>query len=196
MVDPARFPHGFEPLTKYAHARKLKMGIYTSVGNTTCAGYTGSLNHEAVDARSFAKWGFDFASVPVTPSRFASTDGLKADSVTTAIGCWPAQVKHDTCMSAGCSVHNGCVQDATRRMRDALHEAGSGRMIYYLDAGNPTNVMKLYNPKLHHVAKLDECIAQNPTQLSWRWATELDGAGTRPGKGPHMIKSIFVRQFG
>eukprot|EP01044_Picomonas_judraskeda_P024421 COSAG03_NODE_6728_length_1014_cov_1.713661_1_plen_52_part_00 len=46
MVDPGRFPHGFEPLTEYAHARKLKMGIYTSVGNTTCAGYTGSLNHE------------------------------------------------------------------------------------------------------------------------------------------------------
>ena len=91
-------------------------------------------------------------------------------------------------------MHNGCVQAATRRMRDALYDAGSGRIIYYLDAGNPTNVMKLYNPRLHHVAKLDECIAKSPAQLSWRWATELDGAATQPGKGPHMIKSIFVRQ--
>lgn len=66
MVDPGRFPHGFEPLTEYAHARKLKMGIYTSVGNTTCAGYTGSLNHEAVDAKAFQRWGFDFVGVSVT----------------------------------------------------------------------------------------------------------------------------------
>eukprot|EP01043_Picozoa_sp_COSAG02_P052883 COSAG02_NODE_5766_length_4055_cov_2.385996_3_plen_122_part_00 len=116
--------------------------------------------------------------------------------VTPRTAYWPTQVKHDTCMSTGCSVHNGCVQAATRRMRDALHEAGSGKMIYYLDAGNPTNVMKLFNPKLHNVKNLDECIAKSPTQLSWRWATELDGPDTQPGKGPHMIKSIFVRQFG
>eukprot|EP01043_Picozoa_sp_COSAG02_P052884 COSAG02_NODE_5766_length_4055_cov_2.385996_4_plen_100_part_00 len=72
VVDPGRFPNGFEPLTEYAHARKLKMGIYTSVGNTTCAGYTGSLNHEAVDAKAFQRWGFDFVGVSVTALRFVN----------------------------------------------------------------------------------------------------------------------------
>ena len=44
----------------HAHAKGLLIGIYTSVGNVTCAGYTGSLHNEAIDAASFAKWGFDF----------------------------------------------------------------------------------------------------------------------------------------
>jgi alpha-galactosidase len=122
VIDPTRFPHGFEPLTQYAHARKLKMGIYTSVGKSTCAGFTGSLHHEA---------GFDF-------------------------------VKHDTCMSPECSVHNGCVQNATRRMRDALHDAGNGEIVYYLDAGNPTNVMKLFNPKVRKAPRVSfESLIQN-----------------------------------
>jgi alpha-galactosidase len=35
-------------------------GIYTSPGPTTCAGFEGSWQHEAQDARTFANWGFDF----------------------------------------------------------------------------------------------------------------------------------------
>lgn len=85
MVDPGRFPHGFEPLTEYAHARKLKMGIYTSVGNTTCAGYTGSLNHEAVDAKAFARWGFDFASALTQHSNVLAPRKKDNDTVTTAL---------------------------------------------------------------------------------------------------------------
>jgi hypothetical protein len=35
--------------------------------------------------------------------------------------------------------------------------------------------------QLHHVPNLDACIADSPAQLSWRWATELDGPSTQPG---------------
>ena len=46
-------------LTDYIHARGLKAGIYTSPGPRTCAGFAGSYQHEAKDAKQFADWGFD-----------------------------------------------------------------------------------------------------------------------------------------
>lgn len=54
-----RFPD-MRSLTDYIHARGLKAGIYTSPGPTTCAGYEAAYGHEALDARTFAEWGFDF----------------------------------------------------------------------------------------------------------------------------------------
>lgn len=47
-------------MTDYIHALGLKAGTYISPGPTTCAGYVGSYEHEALDARTFAEWGFDF----------------------------------------------------------------------------------------------------------------------------------------
>jgi alpha-galactosidase len=47
-------------LTDYIHSRGLKAGIYTSPGRLTCAGFAGTLGHEAQDAKQFAAWGFDF----------------------------------------------------------------------------------------------------------------------------------------
>jgi len=39
IVDSSRFPNGFQSLTKYVHGKGLKIGIYTSVGSKTCAGF-------------------------------------------------------------------------------------------------------------------------------------------------------------
>ncbi len=47
-------------LSAYIHEKGLKMGIYSSPGPLTCAGYTGSYNHEADDARQYASWGIDY----------------------------------------------------------------------------------------------------------------------------------------
>ena len=47
-------------LTDYIHAKGLKAGIYTSPGPLTCQSYTGSYEHEMLDATQFAEWGFDF----------------------------------------------------------------------------------------------------------------------------------------
>jgi len=47
-------------LTDYIHSKGLKAGIYISPGPTTCAGYTGSYQHERQDIQTFEKWGFDF----------------------------------------------------------------------------------------------------------------------------------------
>jgi alpha-galactosidase len=62
VPDPVRFPHGIKFLADYAHARGLKLGIYTSAGTKTCnvAGFPGALGHETSDAAQFASWGVDY----------------------------------------------------------------------------------------------------------------------------------------
>src|SRR3546814_7452387 len=55
----AKFPD-MKALTDYIHSKGLKIGIYTSQGPRTCAGYEGSYGHIQQDARTFADWGFDY----------------------------------------------------------------------------------------------------------------------------------------
>lgn len=74
-VDKTKFPNGFEPLTKLAHDNGIKMGLYTSVSARTCAGYTGSFQHEAVDAKTFADWGFDFIKHDTCGTDYSIHDG-------------------------------------------------------------------------------------------------------------------------
>lgn len=59
ILTNARFPD-MMALTDGLHARGLKAGIYTSPGPRTCESFEGSFQHEAIDARTFAEWGFDF----------------------------------------------------------------------------------------------------------------------------------------
>ena len=54
-----KFPN-MRALTDYIHAKGLEAGIYISPGPLTCAGYVGSYQHEEIDAKKFAEWGFDF----------------------------------------------------------------------------------------------------------------------------------------
>jgi len=42
------------------HGRGLKFGIYSGPGTKTCAGYTGSLDHEAQDVQTYSRWGVDY----------------------------------------------------------------------------------------------------------------------------------------
>jgi alpha-galactosidase len=47
-------------LADYVHSKGLKIGIYSSPGPFTCAGYEASYNHEEQDAKQYAAWGFDY----------------------------------------------------------------------------------------------------------------------------------------
>ena len=47
-------------LADYVHSKGLKIGIYSSPGPKTCAGYEGSYGHEAQDARQYAAWEIDY----------------------------------------------------------------------------------------------------------------------------------------
>ena len=54
-----KFPD-MKALADYVHSKGLKIGIYSSPGPNTCAGYEGSYQHEEQDARTYAQWGIDY----------------------------------------------------------------------------------------------------------------------------------------
>ena len=55
----SKFPD-MKALADYVHSKGLKLGIYSSPGPKTCAGYEGSLGHEEQDAKMYADWGIDY----------------------------------------------------------------------------------------------------------------------------------------
>lgn len=73
----AKFPD-MKALTDYVHARGLKIGIYSSPGPRTCAGYEGSYGHVAQDAQTFADWGFDYLKYDLCSGEWFQAD---ADTV-------------------------------------------------------------------------------------------------------------------
>ncbi len=54
-----RFPD-MKALADYVHGKGLKLGIYSSPGPKTCAGFPGTWQHEQQDADTYAKWGVDY----------------------------------------------------------------------------------------------------------------------------------------
>jgi alpha-galactosidase len=58
--DPQKFPEGMKALSDYVHSLDLKFGIYSDCGPLTCGGCPASMDHEEIDAQTFADWGVDF----------------------------------------------------------------------------------------------------------------------------------------
>jgi alpha-galactosidase len=54
-----KFPD-MKALADYVHSKGLKLGIYSSPGPDTCAGYEGTYGHEIQDAKTYAAWGIDY----------------------------------------------------------------------------------------------------------------------------------------
>jgi alpha-galactosidase len=59
-IQPNQKFGDMKALVDYVHAKGLKIGIYSSPGPKTCAGYEGSYGHEELDAQQYADWGFDY----------------------------------------------------------------------------------------------------------------------------------------
>ena len=59
ITSNKKFPD-MKALADYVHSKGLKIGIYSSPGPKTCAGYEGSFGHEVQDAKTFAAWGIDY----------------------------------------------------------------------------------------------------------------------------------------
>ncbi len=55
----SKFPD-MKALADYVHSKGLKLGIYSSPGPKTCAGFAASLDHETQDAQLYASWGVDY----------------------------------------------------------------------------------------------------------------------------------------
>ena len=76
-----KFPD-MKALADYVHSKGLKIGIYSSPGPKTCAGYEGSFGHEEEDAKTFAEWGIDYlkydlcSARAIYPSTEANHEGL------------------------------------------------------------------------------------------------------------------------
>ncbi len=54
-----RFPD-MNALSDYVHGKGLKLGIYSSPGPKTCAGFTATYKYEEKDARRWGGWGIDY----------------------------------------------------------------------------------------------------------------------------------------
>ena len=54
-----KFPD-MKALSDYIHSKGLKMGIYSSPGPLTCAGFTATYQYEEKDAQQYAEWGIDY----------------------------------------------------------------------------------------------------------------------------------------
>ncbi|KAI0537762.1 glycoside hydrolase family 27 protein [Xylaria digitata] len=60
VPDPVRFPNGISGLADQIHELGFKVGIYSSAGTETCAGYPASIGYETIDANTWASWGIDY----------------------------------------------------------------------------------------------------------------------------------------
>ena len=54
-----KFPD-MKALADHVHGLGMKLGIYSSPGPKTCAGFEGSYQHEEQDAKTYAAWGIDY----------------------------------------------------------------------------------------------------------------------------------------
>ena len=59
ITSNKKFPD-MKALADYVHSKGLKIGIYSSPGPKTCAGYEGSFGHVVQDAKTYAAWGIDY----------------------------------------------------------------------------------------------------------------------------------------
>lgn len=55
-----KFPNGLPWLTSYLKKLGFTPGIYTDAGTKSCGGYPGAYGYEALDAKTFAYWGFQY----------------------------------------------------------------------------------------------------------------------------------------
>jgi alpha-galactosidase len=75
QADSQRFPQGIGAVADYVHAKGLKFGIYSDVGDHTCQMRPGSRGHEYQDALQYARWGVDYLKYD-----WCNTGGLDARS--------------------------------------------------------------------------------------------------------------------
>jgi alpha-galactosidase len=73
----ANFPD-MKKLADYVHSKGLKLGIYSSQGPRTCAGFEGSYGHVRQDAQTFADWGMDYLKYDLCSGEYFYAD---ADTV-------------------------------------------------------------------------------------------------------------------
>src|SRR5712692_4367956 len=76
ILTNKKFPD-MKALADYVHRKGLKLGIYSSPGPNTCAGYEGSYGHEEQDARTYAAWGIDYLKYDLCGNLWRTTGDIR-----------------------------------------------------------------------------------------------------------------------
>lgn len=104
-ADTVRFPHGMKYLADYVHSRGLKIGIYSSDGMQTCAGYPGSYNHEEKDAQTYAAWGIDYLKYDACGEKEKHTDRELDTRMSNALQASGRQIMFEICIFSSGRTH-------------------------------------------------------------------------------------------
>ncbi|KAL1637923.1 hypothetical protein SLS56_000480 [Neofusicoccum ribis] len=132
IPDYTKFPDGINGTAAKIHDLGLKIGIYSSAGATTCAGYPASLGYEEIDAATWAEWGIDYLKY--------DNCGVPSNWTDECNFCVPDSTNVNIYVNGTCTNTTGlCADDYDwstsrtaeryRRMRDAL--AAQNRTILY-----------------------------------------------------------------
>lgn len=105
-----KFPD-MKGLADYVHGKGLKLGIYSSPGDLTCAKFEGSIGHEQQDADLYAGWGIDYLKYDLCGYRKAMQAAAPGDD------------------AAAKTVQDKMMRDAYQKMHAALLK--TGRPIVY-----------------------------------------------------------------
>jgi len=118
VPEPTRFPSGMKALGDYIHAAGASFGLYTAESPSTCGGYPASAGNEALDAKTFAKWGVDYMKVDgCGPASYykggyaAMGAALEASGRDIVYSCsWPAYINggNETLQPFGEFINDGC----------------------------------------------------------------------------------------
>jgi alpha-galactosidase len=92
-----KFPD-MKALSAYVHGKGLKLGIYSSPGPKTCAGFEGSYNHEEQDAQTYAAWGIDYLKYDLCSFRSVMQNARTTDE------------EHQMMLDAYTKMHNALVK--------------------------------------------------------------------------------------
>lgn len=143
VPDPHRFPSGMKALADYVHGKGLKFGLYTAVGNGTCA------------MRGTLGLGCDYEQIPSCPVAKRDIeqlvgwgiDHLKVD------GCFEFDQPH---MNASYAIVGNFLQDAVARR-------GGGPVVYH-----PSNLAFEFPRQLRELASIaNQWRFQTDVQDSW-----------------------------
>ena len=77
IVDTDKFPNGMKHISKELHDLGFLYGMYSSAGESTCARYEGSLDHEVEDAASLASWDVDYLKYDNLPRDLSTSKKSK-----------------------------------------------------------------------------------------------------------------------
>ncbi len=168
-------------LADYVHGKGLKLGIYSSPGRKTCAGFEASLGHEDQDAQTYAGWGIDYVKYDwcsygdvareIKEQKFAafvpdSADQLKA--LTEEEGELSAKRRRST-------EENQRLGEVRRQLDELYQKAGSDRQ-RAIDLEVYQAPYKLFR------ASLDKCnrdivysLCQYGMGNVWEWGAEVGG---------------------